>query len=305
MNRFPTKDEQENETPLDREIKMNDEDSDSSYQDEMLEMRSESQIHRLSQRITLVSILIPCLLGVILIFAYLEFNDKLNNIMLTRKGQVDELSETLDDKIVSQANQFRELEKLLSDKIDNLMQTNALIEKNLKTNLQAIKKLTTSKADKKSLEQTIRKASTQTASNLEVLRKELTEQQQTIENLDAILKKEVVQSIHISETLKTDRQRLSSSIKDLSEHKLDKKDFDNFIKDNLMDYQAKISQIRKEIKALKDEVNKIQRQLNMDVTGNEVSKTNNVLHKEMPAAVTTKDAAIPTPGNIIDQEIIE
>ena len=305
MNRFPTKDDQEDKVPLDREIKMNEEDSDTSYHDEMWEMRRESQIHRLSQRITLLSILIPCLLGVILLFAYLEFNDKLNKIMITRKGQVETLSENMDDKIISLSHQFRELEKLLSDRIANLKKTNALIEKSLRKNQQEIKKLTTSKADKKSLEQTIRKESAQTANTLEVLRKELTGQKQAIENLDATLKKEVVQIDQVIQTLKTDRQRLGSVIKDLSEHKIDKEDFGNILKDKWTGYQAKISLIRKEIKALKDEVSKVQRQLNMAVTGNEVSKTKGAPPKEKPAAATTRDAAIPTPGNIIDQEITE
>jgi len=300
VNRFPTKDDQEDEMPLDREIKMNEEDSDTSYQDEMWEMRRESQIHRLSQRITLLSILIPCLLGVILLFAYLEFNDKFNKIMITRKGQVDALSENMDDKIVSLLHQFKELDKLLSDKIDNLKQTNALIEKDLKKNQQAINKLTTSKADKK----TIQKESAQTASTLELLRKDLAEQQQAIETLDTILKKEVVNIIHVRETLKTDRQKLGSAIKDLSEHKLDKQDFGNILNDKWSDYQAKFSLISKEIKALKDEVSRVQRQLNMAVTGNEV-KAKGAPPKEKPAAVTTSNAAIPAPGNIIDQEIIE
>ncbi len=305
MNRFPTKDDQDDEIPLDREIKMNEEDSDTSYKDEMWEMRRESQIHRLSQRITLLSILIPCLLGVILLFAYLEFNDKLNKIMITRKGQVEDLSENLDDKIVSLSHQFRELEKLLSDRIANLKKTNALIEKDLRKNQQETKKLTTSKADKKTLEQTMRKESAQTANTLEVLRKELTGQKQAIENLDATLKKEVVQIVQVIETLKTDRQRLGSAIKDLSKHKLDKQDFGNILKDKWSGYQAKISLIQKEIKALKDEVSKVQRQLNMTVTGNEVSKSKGATPKEKPAAVTTREAAIPTPGNIIDQEITE
>ena len=305
MNRFPTKEDQVDEMPLDREIKMNEEDSDSSYQDEMWEMRRESQIHRLSQRITLLSILIPCLLGVILLFAYLEFNDKLNKIMITRKGQVEALSENMDDKIVSLSHQFRELEKLLSDKTDNLKQTNALIEKNLKKNQQAIKKLTTSKADKKATEKTIRKESAQTASTLELLRKELTGQKQAIENSDATLKKEVAQIDQVIQALKSDRQRLGSAIKDLSEHKIDKEDFGNMLKDKWTGYQAKISLLQKEIKALKDEVSKLQRQLNMAVTGNEMSKAKSAPPQEKPAAATTRDVAIPTPGNIIDQEIIE
>ena len=119
-----------------------------------------------------------------------------------------------------------------------------------------------------------------------------------------ILKKEVVKIIQIRETLKADRQRTGSAIKDLSEHKLDKQDFGNILKDKWSDYQAKISLLSKEIKALKDEVSKVQRQLNMTVTGNEV-KAKGAPPKEKPAAATTRDAAIPTPGNIIDQEIIE
>ena len=305
MNRFPTKDDQEDEMPLDKEIKMNEEDSDTSYQDEMWEMRRESQIHRLSQRITLLSILIPCLLGVILLFAYLEFNDKLNKIIISRKGQVEALSENVDDKIVSLSHQFTALEKLLSDRIANLKKTNALIEKDLRKNQQEIKKLKTSKADKKTLEQAMRKESAQTANTLEVLRKELTGQKQAIENLDATLKKEVVQIVQIIETLKTDRQRLGSAIKDLSEHKLDKQDFGNILKEKWSGYQAKISLIQKEIKALKDEVSKVQRQLNMAVTGNKGPKSNGAPTKEKPAAATTRDAVIPTPGNIIDQEITE
>ena len=66
-----------------------------------------------------------------------------------------------------------------------------------------------------------------------MLRKELIGQKQAIENLDATLKKEVVQIDQVIQTLKTDRQRLGSAIKDLSEHKIDKEDFGNILKDKV------------------------------------------------------------------------
>ena len=304
MNRFPTKADQEDETPIDREIRMKEEGSDFSYQDEMRELRLESQVQKLNQRITLLSILIPCLLGAILLFAYLEFNDRLNKTMM-RSGQVEALSEDLDDKIASLSHQYGELEKLLSDSIANLKKTNALIEKDLKENQRETKKLTTSKVDKKTLEQAIQKESAQTAKTLEAVRNELDGQKQAVENLDATLKKEVVQIAQVIETLKANRQRQDSAIKDLSEHKLDKKDFGNILQDKWSGYQANISLLRQEIKALKDEVSKVQKQLNMAMTSNVLSKTEGATPKEKPAAATTKDAAIPTPGKIIEQQITE
>jgi len=293
--------------PLDREIRIKEEDSDFSHQDEMWELRRESQVQRLNLRITLLSILIPCLLGAIVLFAYLEFNDRLNKIMIVKRGQLEALSENMDDKIVSLSHKYRELEKLLSDSIANLKKTNALIEKDLRKNQREIKKLTTSKADNKTLEQAIRKESAQSAKTLEPLRNELDEQKQAVENLDATLKKEVVKIVQVIETLKTDRQRQDSAIKGLSEHKLDKEDFGNVLKDKWAGYQARISLLRKEIKALKDEVSKVQRQLNMTLTSNMVSKAKGAPPKDKGkhAGATKKDAAIPTPGKIIEQEITE
>ncbi len=305
MNRFPTKADQEDETPIDREIRMKEEGSDFSYQDEMRELRLESQVQKLNQRITLLSILIPCLLGAILLFAYLEFNDRLNKTMTMGSGQVEALSENLDDKIASLSHQYGELEKSLSDSIANLKKTNALIEKDLKENQRETKQLTTSKVDKKTLEQAIRKESAQSAKTLEAVRNELDGQKQAVENLDATLKKEVIQIAQVIETLKANRQRQDSAIKDLSEHKLDKKDLGNILQDKWSGYQANISLLRQEIKALKDEVSKIREQLNMAMTSNVVSKTQGPTPKEKPAAATTKDAAIPTPGNIIEQQISE
>jgi chromosome segregation ATPase len=283
---------------------MKEEGSDFSYQDEMRELRLESQVQRLNQRITLLSILIPCLVGAILLFAYLEFNDRLNKTMM-RSGQVEALSENLDDKIASLSHQYGELEKLLSDSIANLKKTNALIEKDLKENQRETQKLITSKVDKKTLEQAMQKESAQTAKTLEAVRNELNGQKQAVENLDATLKKEVVQIAQVIETLKANRQRQDSAIKDLSEHKLDKEDFDNILEDKWSGYQAKISLLHQEIKALKDEVSKVQEQLNMAMTSDVMSKTKGATPKEKPAAATTKNAAIPTPGKIIEQPITE
>lgn len=294
-NRFPIEEDQGDEMPPDSQISMKEEGSDVSYQDEMWGLERESQIQRLNQRITLLSVLLPCLLGAILLFAYLEFNDKVNKTMTMGSGQVEALSENMEDKIASLSHQYGELEKLLSESIANLKKTNTLIANDLRENQRETKKLTTSKVDKKALEQAIKKESAQTAKTLEALSNELNGQKQAVEKLNETLNKEVVQIAQVIETLKANRQRQDSAIKDLSEHKLDKGDFGNILKEKWTGYEEKISLLRKEIKALKFELSKVQQGLN---------KAKGAPPKEKPAA-TERDAVIPTPGKIIEQEITE
>jgi chromosome segregation ATPase len=289
VNRFPTNENQEDEIPLERDIRMNDEGPGFSYQDEMRKLRFESQIQTLKQRITLLSILIPCLLGAIVLFAYLEFNDKLNKIMATRTGQVEALSENVDDKIVSLSHDYKQLQQSLSDNIANFKKFNASIRKDLGRNRGEIKKLTASKAGKKALEQAIAKESAQTAKTLEALRSELHGQKEAIENLDATLKKEVAEIVQVIKRLKENEQKQDSAIKHLSKHKFDKEDLGNILKDKWSSYEANLSLLRKEINALKDETSRLQEQLD----------------KEKPAAKTTRDALIPPPDKIIEQEIKE
>lgn len=304
MNRSPIEEDQGDEMPPDSEISMKEEGSDVSYHDEMWGLERESQIQRLNLRITLLSVLLPCLLGAILLFAYLEFNDKLNKSMTMGSGQVEALSVNMEDKIASLSDQYGELEKLLSESIANLKKTNALIENDLRKNQRETKQLTTSKVDKKALEQAIKKESAHTAKTLEALRNELNGQKQAVEKLNETLNKEVVQSAQAIEALETDRKRQSSAIKILSEHKLDKEDVGNILKEKLTGYEEKISLLRKEIKALKSELSKVQQGLNMDTTSNMVSKAKGAPPKEKPAA-TEREAVTPIPGEIIEQEITE
>jgi len=47
--------------PLEKDIQIDGQHPDSFYEDEIRDLRRDSDIHRLSRRVTILSILIPCL----------------------------------------------------------------------------------------------------------------------------------------------------------------------------------------------------------------------------------------------------
>ena len=57
------------------------------------------KIDKLSNRVTIISIIIPCLIGAILIFGYLDMKERLVDVDVTKQSQVDRISQQLEDKL--------------------------------------------------------------------------------------------------------------------------------------------------------------------------------------------------------------
>lgn len=57
------------------------------------------KIDKLSNRVTIISIIIPCLIGAILIFAYLDMKERVVDVDQTKQNQVDRISQQLEEKL--------------------------------------------------------------------------------------------------------------------------------------------------------------------------------------------------------------
>jgi len=57
------------------------------------------KIDKLSNRVTIISIIIPCLISAILVFAYLDMKERMVGADVTKKKQVDMISQQLEDKL--------------------------------------------------------------------------------------------------------------------------------------------------------------------------------------------------------------
>lgn len=57
------------------------------------------KIDKLSNRVTIISIIIPCLIIAVMVFAYLDMEERMAGADVTKKSQVDKLSQQFEDKL--------------------------------------------------------------------------------------------------------------------------------------------------------------------------------------------------------------
>lgn len=313
MNQFPPEKDQGDEVSSEKEIEANGEDREFSYQDEMRDLRRDPEIHRLNHRITLLSILVPSLLGAILLFAYLEVNERLDNMKNVGSRQLQALSTDVVDKIASLSDHYESL----TNRLLTLEKSFASIKQDLKRDERAIGKLTVSKIDKNALEKVVRKNSAEIADTFKALRKDLDEQNKSLESLVKELKresaeadktlaslrnelrgqkKEMAEVAQVIETMRKAGQEQESAIRHLSGGKVDKEEVDNLLKNEM-------ALLETQIQSLKEGVLRLEKQADMAQTSKTVPDTEGTPPKEKPAPETTTDA--PAPARIIEQEITE
>jgi chromosome segregation ATPase len=70
-------------------------DSASIYHEEINTLK----IEKLSNRVTIISIIIPCLISAILVFAYLDMKERVIDVDMTKQNQYDRISQQLEEKL--------------------------------------------------------------------------------------------------------------------------------------------------------------------------------------------------------------
>ena len=185
-----------------------DQDPETFYREEIKDLR----VEKLSQRVTLLSILLPILIGIAIFFAYRDLTGRVSLTQDTGSMEVQRLSKQLqdiskefNDRLITftttLSSQDKEFDSTVSGKLAAVNKNvNALnknmksLDENLNKTRSAVKSLGASKADKKSQAAAIAKVNA------------------TLKTLDTELKSLA--------TLRQDVTAISSSIKNL-ENKLD------------------------------------------------------------------------------------
>jgi DNA repair exonuclease SbcCD ATPase subunit len=141
------------------------------YHEEMKDLR----VEKLSQRITLISILLPCLIAVAIYFGYRDLTERVHQGRDSRNlevqklsNQMEALSKTFNEKLITISktlsaqdqdfgNSISSNLNTINDNIEVLNQNMRSLNESLKRTKSAIKKLDEAKADKKSQEAAITK----------------------------------------------------------------------------------------------------------------------------------------------------
>jgi DNA repair exonuclease SbcCD ATPase subunit len=286
-----------------------DEYPESLYQEELNDLR----VEKINQRVTIITILLPCLIGVILFIAYRDLTGRVSQSEFSGSKEVQALSEELEDKFKNIATQFTTvqaslderitpIEKTITDLNENFKKLN-IIDENLKQNLDksgtTLKTISASKVDKKEHAAAIEKIN----KSLSLIRKEL-EALASINNdirslssemqaIDQRLKKDLTS---LSETMaKSDNDliQIQNDLAKLADRKLDKASL-----------ELEILKARKNYERTLDEtVIKLDRR--MDSLLKKIKQLERNLRQLEAAATQTATPKTPKTGEIIEQEIKE
>lgn len=219
-----------------------DQEPDEFYQEEMKDLR----VEKLSQRITLISILLPCLIAVALYLGYRDLTSRVHMGRDNRDQEIQQLSnqmgalsekfnEKLDTFSAAISSQDQKFSDSISDQlttinndIDVLNKKLASLNGNLEQAQNAIKKLDKAKIDKKSQAAAIAKLKadldllkneTQSLTNIRV---DIDSMSSELKNMQAQVTAEMEKVAENTATFKKEYDLLQASIAEQLNEKLDK-----------------------------------------------------------------------------------
>ena len=258
-----TEDDENEEVGLEKEIRIDEERPSFSSQDEMMDLRRESEIQRLSHRMTLLFILIPCLICAVLGFFYLDLNDKLGKMKSTGSRDLQTLSEEVIGNVASLSEEL----KTLSDRLSALEKTSVSMKEAIQKDGRAIQKVNASKIGKGGLEKALKKHSTEVAHAVEALRKDLDNHKKSVDSLAKNLKIKSANHLKTLTALDSEVRGQKKSIQSLNgslagvvrvldtarregENKVNKEELEALLKKDRAMYETRMLILEKQIRTL-------------------------------------------------------
>jgi len=142
---------QEDHPPSTFKIGGDDEEPDTVIQNELQELK----IEKLSQRVMLLTILIPCMIGVIIIISYLDIKGRVARTMDSGAIGVQKLSKDLESKFSSLSLEQAKLKEIQEKKLPPLEKNTAFLKTRLKKVQDTVKNLESTKIERDELSRVV------------------------------------------------------------------------------------------------------------------------------------------------------
>ena len=264
-----TEDNENDEVGLEKEIRIDEERPSFSSQDEMMDLRRESEIQRLSHRMTLLFILIPSLICAVLGFFYFDLNDKIGK--MERTGSRD--LQTLSEEVIGNVASLSEELKTLSGRLSALEKTSVLMKEAVEKDGRAIQKVNASKIGKGVLEKALKKHSAEVADTVEALRKDLVKHKKSVDSLAKNLEMKSASHMKTLTALDSEVRGQKKSIESLNgslagivrvvdtarregKNKVDEEELEALLKKDRAMYETRMLILEKQIRTLKEEISR-------------------------------------------------
>ncbi len=212
------------------QIRIDEESPDAVFQDEIKNLRLE----KLSKRVTIISILIPCFICILLLLVYFDLRNKVTANQSTGVTNIQSLSKDFNTRLNEHSSQLSKIEESLVSNISSHEKKLSSLKFRIYKSENRIKKIKSSKADKK---------------DQEILKKETNIFSTKLDNLDVIFSGKMTGLSAEQNAIKKDLVKLSSDISSLSSQKEINRIFlDDQLKNQEKNRQQELNQIKKELK---------------------------------------------------------
>ena len=221
--------------------------------DVLRDVPQDNRVSRLSRRVTILAIILPCLIGAALYFLYNDLKNRVAQNQTYGTQSVEGLSKTLDTRLQEFSAKLTQLETTFSERlagaeksVENLKTQFGKTESGLKNALGSLKTIDTAKVDKKdqeSLANQVAALSTQmTARN--------TDMSERLSDLTAVTQKQV-----------NDLLRLRTEITALTDSKIDRKTLQQELENQKQKLSVLSSDLDKKIFAIQNDLRRLEKDL--------------------------------------------
>jgi DNA repair exonuclease SbcCD ATPase subunit len=129
-------------------FQLGDEEPEPPAIDEALQRR----VHKLSQRMSFLTLMLPCLIALVIYVAYRDINLRVAQTQQSELQSVDRIAKDLELKSAALLTRVSELEAAVGAKLDEASKSAFALQEEIKKAEAAVERHTTDKADKKQLE---------------------------------------------------------------------------------------------------------------------------------------------------------
>lgn len=274
-------------------IRFDEEAADSVYQQEIKDLR----IEKLSQRVTLISILIPLLIGIMLFLAYFDIKERVVQTHDVGAEKVLNLSKDLEASFSSLSVKFAKLEESFASKFTALEQATAGLKAAMAKTGQAIQDMQSSKSDKTELNHAV----AQLKKTLTPIHKDLKNFKTTVSEIKTLEKEFKQQLAKLSATVNnTDKniKKFNQNVSALAASQIDQEALDSALRTEQKRYQQKLNeatlQFGDRIKSLQNQI----KDLDWTIKSTRLSRS-----KPGKGAESKGESVAPKSGAIIEQDI--
>jgi DNA repair exonuclease SbcCD ATPase subunit len=124
--------------------------------DEALQRR----VHKLSQRMSFLTLMLPCLIALVIYVAYRDINLRVAQTQHSELQSVDRLAKDLEQKSAALLARVTELEAAVGAKLDEVSKSVPALQEGIKKAEAAVERHNTDKADKKELQESAARVDT-------------------------------------------------------------------------------------------------------------------------------------------------